>query len=84
MEEKFEFNPIITDIFLYKNNPVMIDYFLGKFIIFKLSGEYFITLDSMPRIKKIGKIIIPSWDRYKLSWVLIERGVKNENMGNRI
>ncbi|MCK5608264.1 hypothetical protein KAR91_40660 [Candidatus Pacearchaeota archaeon] len=82
---KYKYNPIVEEIFLYKRKKqelvVTASYAYGNIVCFDLNGTYVDNWVSgyfkeTKSFKKVGTLIKPRWDKYKLSWALCERKIK--------
>lgn len=66
---KWSYEPIKTEIAMYKGKLVQVDFAYGNYILFDNQGEY---IDNFVGIKKgmnfIGFIIKPIWQQYYHSW----------------
>ena len=72
---------MLQRFFLYANRLVTAYHAYGNTIVCTIKGEYinswesaWLDCDIEPGVlKKLGIMIIPKWDKFRLDWVLDER-----------
>ena len=76
---KFEFNPIVEEIFIHKGVLATAIESYGHVVLFDMKGN-FILDEEKPwnSRKRIGRIIKPRWDKYYQKWQLLESRVRKE------